>query len=145
MTVSDGGARLAFEAAVAAEAARALHEADTVRDHLIEGQQKIQRTTEELAARSEVASLDQQLAQQQLDMLMVQLKAGTGNLSGQQMTPKDEQNSRIAEREKFIALLDAEFQMRQARISLMRLTGELENWLRSVVLVSGNSQQVGMP
>jgi len=116
----------------AAEAARAVHEADTVRDQFIEGQQKMQRTTEELAARAEVASLDQQLAQQQLDMLTVQLKAGTGNLSGQQMTPKDEQNSRIAEREKFIALLDAEFQMRQAQISLMRQTGQLEPWLKSI-------------
>jgi outer membrane protein TolC len=125
----------------AAEAARALHEADTVRDQFIEGQQKIQRTTEELAARAEVASLDQQLAQQQLDMLTVQLKAGTGNLSGQQMTPKDEQNSRIAEREKFIALLDAEFQMRQAQISLMRQTGQLEPWLKSIA----GSQAIDVP
>jgi hypothetical protein len=49
------------------------------------------------------------------------------------MTPKDEENSRIAEREKFLTLLDARFQMRQAEIELMRQTGELEPWLKSAV------------
>jgi len=116
----------------AADAARAFHEADLMRDQVTEGQLKIRRTTEELAARAEVATLDQQLAQQQLDVMTVQMKLGTGNLSGQQMSPKDEQNSRIAEREKFIALLDAKFQMRQAQINLMRQTGQLEPWLKSV-------------
>jgi outer membrane protein TolC len=117
----------------AADAARALHEADLARDQFVEGQQKIQRSTEELKARAEVASLDQQLAQEQLDAVLVQLKHGSGNLSGPQMTPKDEENSRIAEREKFLTLLDARFQMRQAEIELMRQTGELEPWLKSAV------------
>ncbi|HEX7159245.1 MAG TPA: hypothetical protein VF214_09540, partial [Edaphobacter sp.] len=116
----------------AADAARALHEADTARDQFIEGRLKIQHATAELAARAEIASLDQQLARQQLDVLMVQIKAGTGNLSGLQMTPKDEQNSRIAEREKFITLLDATFQMQQTQIDLMRQTGQLEPWLKSI-------------
>jgi hypothetical protein len=63
--------------------------------------------------------------------MLVQLNAGTGNASGPQMTPKDEQNSRIAEREKFIVYLDAGFQMKQAQINLMRQTGGLENWLKA--------------
>lgn len=116
----------------AAEAARALHEADTARDQFLEGRLKIQHATAELAARAEIASLDQQLAQQQLDVLLVQMQTGSGNVSGPQMTPKDEQSSRIAEREKYIALLDAKFQMRQAQLNLMRQTGELEPWLKSV-------------
>ncbi len=116
----------------AAEAVRALREADLARDQYFEGRQKVRRTTEELAARAEVATLDQQLAQQQLDVLLVQMQTGNGNVNGPQMTPKDEQNSRIAEREKYIALLDARFQMRQAQLDLMRQTGELEPWLKSV-------------
>jgi hypothetical protein len=63
--------------------------------------------------------------------MLVQINAGSGNASGPQMTPKDEQNSRIAEREKFIAYLDAGFQMKQAQINLMRQTNELETWLKS--------------
>ena len=113
----------------AAEAARAQHEADAARDQFLEGRLKVRRATSELAARAEVADLDQQLAKQQLDVMLVQLT--TSGSSGSQMTPKDEQNSRIAEREKYIAYLDAGFQMRQAQINLMRQTGELENWLKS--------------
>lgn len=116
----------------AAEAVRARREADLARDQFFEGQQKVRRSTEELSARAEVASLDQQLAQQQLDVLVAQMQTGGGNLAGSQMTPKDEQSSRIAEREKYITLLDARLQMRQAQLDLMRQTGELEPWLKSV-------------
>jgi len=75
------------------------------------------------------------LAQQQLDVMLVQLKAGTGNSAGVQMTPKDEQNSRIAEREKYLTVLDTAFQMRQAQINLLRQTGELESWLKMAAQV----------
>jgi outer membrane protein TolC len=115
----------------AADAAKARHEADAARDQFLEGRQKVKRATTELAAQVEVASLDRQLAQQQLDVMLVQLNAGTGSSQGQQMTPRDEQNSRIAEREKFLTYLDAGFQLQQAQINLMRQTGELENWVKS--------------
>ncbi|HEU5341390.1 TolC family protein [Edaphobacter sp.] len=116
----------------AADAVRAQYEADEARDQFLEGRKKLEHTTAELAAQAEVATLDQQLAQQQLDAMLVQLKSGTGNPNGPQMTPKDAELSRIAEREKFLAVLDAKFQMRQAEINLMRQTGELETWLKSV-------------
>jgi outer membrane protein TolC len=119
----------------AADAVHAEREADSIRDQFLEGRQKALRSTAQLSARAEVASLDQQLAQQQLDVMLVQLKAGTGNSSGVQMTPKDEQTSRIAEREKFLAVLDAGFQMRQTQINLMRQTGDLETWLKSAALL----------
>jgi outer membrane protein TolC len=115
----------------AADAVRAQHEADAARDQFFEGRLKLRHATAELAARAEVAVLDQQLAQQQLAVMEVQLRAGTGNPSGPPMTPKDEQLSRIAERDKFLAVLDAEFQVRQAQINLMRQTGELEAWLKA--------------
>ena len=101
------------------------------RDQFFEGRFKARHATAELAARAEVASLDQQLAQQQLDILLVQLKAGSGNSTGVQMSPKDEQLSRIAERQKFLTVLDTNFQMQQAEINLLRQTGELEPWIKS--------------
>jgi outer membrane protein TolC len=125
----------------AAEASRAMHEADMARDQFLDGRLRTQHATAELSARAEVAALDQQLAQQQLDVMLVQLKTGTGNSAGVQMTPKDEQNSRIAEREKFLTVLDAAFQMRQAQINLLRQTGELESWLKS----AAQSQPVDAP
>ncbi len=122
----------------AAEAVRARHEADVARDQFLDGRSKLQNVTAELAARAEVATLDQQLAQQQLDVMLVQLKAGTGNSVGVQMTPKDEQNARIAEREKFLAVLNAGFQMRQAQINLLRQTGELESWVKTAAQMQPN-------
>ncbi len=113
----------------AADAVHAEREAEQARDQFTEGRLRISRSTLELSARAEVAALDQQLAQQQLDILLTQLSSGNPN--GPQMTPKDEQNSRIAEREKFLALLDARFQMRQAEVNLLRQTGQLESWLKS--------------
>jgi outer membrane protein TolC len=115
----------------AADAAHAQHEAELVRSQFLEGRQRARHSTSVLAARIEVASLDQQLAQQQLDVLLVQLKSGSGNPSGTQMTPKDEQTSRVAEREKFLTVLDANYQMRQAQINLMRQNGQLEQWIKS--------------
>lgn len=117
----------------AADAAHAEHEADLARDQFLEGRQKALHATAELAARAEVASLDQQLAQQQLEVMEVQLSAGNGSSSAPQMTPKDEQTSRIAEREKFLTVLDTNFEMRKAEINLMRQTNQLEDWIQSAV------------
>jgi outer membrane protein TolC len=130
-------ARRAKARGSAADAARAEHEADTTRDQFFESRLRVQHTMAELAVRAEVAGLDQQLAKQQLDIMLVQLKAGTGNSSGTQMSPKDEQTSRIAEREKFLSVLDADFQMRQAQINLLRQTGGLDAWLRLASQTSG--------
>jgi outer membrane protein TolC len=117
----------------AADAAHAEHEADQARDEFLDGRQKALHATAELAARAEVANLDQQLAQQQLAVMQVQLSAGNGSSSAPQMTPKDEQTSRIAEREKFLTVLDTNFEMRKAEINLLRQTDQLEDWVKSVL------------
>ena len=117
----------------AADAARAEHEADSIRDQFFDSRSRARHTADELSTRAEIATLDQQLAQQQLDIMLVQLKSGSGNLSGPQMSPKDEQTARIAEREKFIAVLNANFEAQQAKISLMRASGELETWIAATV------------
>ena len=122
-------AHRAKERESAAEAARAQHEADSIRDQFFDSRIRARHTAAELSARTEIATLDQQLARQQLEVMLVQLKAGTGNLSGPQMTPKDEQTARIAEREKFVAMLNANFEAQQAAIGLLRTTGELEAWI----------------
>jgi outer membrane protein TolC len=117
----------------AADASHAQHEADTLRDQFFDSRLRARHTADELSARAEVATLDQQLAQQQLEVLLVQLKAGSGNLSGPQMSPKDEQTARITEREKFIALLNANFESLQAKINIMRASGDLETWIAAAV------------
>ncbi len=122
-------AHRARERQAAADASHALHEADMLRDQFFDSRLRARHTAAELSTRAEIASLDQQLAHQQLEVMLVQLKAGSGNLSGPQMSPKDEQTARIAEREKFVAVLNANFEAQQAAVSLMRAAGELEAWI----------------
>ena len=113
----------------AAIAARALHDAQAAEIDALDGQSKARHAIAELQAQADVATLQQQLAQQQLDVLRQQLQLGTGNPNGPQMTPKDEQKARIDERDKYIALLDATFQFRQAEVQLLRQTGQLITWI----------------
>ena len=117
----------ARESAAAAQSAR--HDADNLRDVAIDNQIRLFHATAELRQRAEVASLEQQLAQQQLDVLLVQLGAPAEG-RGPQMTPRDELNSRIAERDKYVSVLESTFQLRQAEINLLRQDGEVEDWLR---------------
>ena len=117
----------------AADADHALHEAEYAQFTALDGRAKLRHTIDELQARAEVATLEQQLSQQQLDILTVQLQNASSG-PGPQMTPKDEQNARIAERDKYLNVLDASYQLRQAQISLLRQSDQLEVWLRTALL-----------
>jgi len=117
----------------AAEASKSLHDAQNAQIDALDGETRTRHTIAELAAQAEVAGLQQQLAQQKLDVLRVQLQNGTGNPNGPPMTPKDEQNARIDERDKYLAVIDASFQLHQAEIQLLRQTGGLEEWLKSAI------------
>ena len=118
----------------AADAEHAIHEAEYAQFRALDGRSRLRHSIAELQARTEVATLEQRLAQQQLDVLTVQLaNASTG--PGPQMTPKDEQTSRIAERDKYLALLEAGYQLRQAQINLLRQSDQLEAWLRTAARV----------
>ena len=125
-------AHRARERQSAADAVHALREADQQRDQFLDGRLRLTHATAELAARAEIAGLDQQLAQQQLDAMLVQLQVGNGNLSGRQANPKDEQNARIAAIDRTITLISTSFDLDQTRISLLRQTGQLEPWLKSL-------------
>jgi outer membrane protein TolC len=114
-----------------ADAVHSRAEADLFRDQTAEGRVKLDHATQELQARVELATLDRELAQSQLDALQVQLRSGVGDDSRQQMTPKDEQNALIQERQRYLDLLDADFQLQETRINLMLRTGQLEDWLKA--------------
>ena len=69
------------------------------------------------------------MAQEQLDAILIQTQnPPTG--AGPILTPKDEQTARIAERQRFVELLDAQCRLRQAQVNLLRQTNRLEDWLR---------------
>ncbi len=116
--------------ATAAEAIHSRAQAEIDRDAFLEGRAKLRRSTAEIAARVEVATLEQEYSQEQLDALQVQLQQGSPG-AGPQPTPKDEQNARIAERQRYLDLLGMQFSLRQAEVNLMRQDETLEPWLKS--------------
>ena len=90
----------------------------------------------ELDAQAEVASLKQQIANEQVKAVLAQLELGNGAGNGPgapaQLTPKAEQLARIDERQKFEDALDAELELAKARLSLLRALGHMEDWLHEL-------------
>jgi len=125
------------------DAARALHDAENAQINALDGQSSLRHSFEELKAEADVATLDREYAQQELEVLQQQLKSG--NPDGPQMTPKDEQKARINEREKYLGVVDANYQLRQAEIHLMRQTGQLLTWLRSTTATKTTSPTAPRP
>src|ERR1017187_7107804 len=131
-----------------ADAAKALHDAQNAQIDALDGQTRARHTIAELKEQAGVAAFEQQLAQQQLDVLLVQLQSGTAEPNSPPMTPKDEQKARIDERERYLGVIDAGFQWRQAEIQLLRQTGKLLDWLNSTAATQpapGTSLQNGLP
>lgn len=120
----------------AAEALRATVEAEQA-----ERQNEIQIVTltgnlRELDVLAEIASLRQQVANEQVKTVEAQLELGNGSGSGPgaqpQLTPKAEQLARIDERQKFQDALDAGFDLSKARLNLLRALGHMEDWLHEL-------------
>jgi outer membrane protein TolC len=115
----------------AAEAARAAAQADQTRETANEQVFQLQKSLSELAAQQQVAQLQAELAQEQLDVISTQLANGSGSSGGPTTTPKDEQQAHIQERERYSDVLDANFAVTRAQLSLMRSIGTIEKWARS--------------
>jgi outer membrane protein TolC len=126
----------------AAEAARARFDAEDLRNQFLDGRSRLQRSARQLAARTELAQIDRDLAQQQLEIVLLQLTPEGSSSSAAPMTPKDEQNARIQERQKYLDLLSCEFQLREIQINLLRQTGQLESWLKSAANASPSPDTV---
>lgn len=99
-----------------------------------EGHAQLARSTRTLAAKAEVADLQQQLASQQLAAIRTQLQASAANPNAPQRTPKDQANAEIDERGKYIMMLNSRFDLEQAQVQLMRAQGNLDMWLRNAAI-----------
>lgn len=115
----------------AADAAHAFAEYDSARLKEQEGHAQLARSARTLAAKAEVADLQQQLASQQLASIRTQLQATAANPNVAQRTPKDQANAEIDERGKYVSMLNSRFDLRQAQVQLMRAQGSLDPWLRN--------------
>jgi len=115
----------------AAEAARAFADADLQRGVFREGRAKLRNSARELDLRSQLARDDREIAVDQLETLQLQMQAEAGSLQGQQVTPKEQLNAQLQERQKFLDVLAADLQLRQTQVNLLRQTDDLGNWLLS--------------
>ena len=79
----------------------------------------------------QVAELQNELAQDQLDAITTQIRLGSGSPGGAAPLPKDEQGARIRERSHFVDMLETRFQLTQARLSLLRSLGRIEDWAKA--------------
>ena len=113
----------------AAEAAHSLYEAKVQQTLFLEGRSKLRRNALELAARRDLASLEHDLARDQLEGVTIRLQATAANLGGEPLTPKDEANARLGERQRTVDMLSASLQLAQAQVMLMRQDGSLSSWL----------------
>jgi outer membrane protein TolC len=116
-----------------AEASRVAHQLEALQDEQRENRLKLQHSIAELVKKSELAELDQGIAQDELKTVMIELKGGRG---GRLMTPEDEQNAHIRERQRSLDLLDSKLEVLKAQVSLLRQTGQLGTWLESLVQAS---------
>ncbi len=115
-----------------AEARRAQYDAEDRRNQFLDGRSKLQHSARELSARTELAEIDRDLAQNQLDVILVQLTEQGVNSASPPTTPKDEQNARLQERARTLDLLEAQSQLLRIQINLLRQTGQLDAWLQEV-------------
>ena len=115
----------------AAEARRAGAEADQTKFQTSEQVYSLQHSLKELAVQQRIAQLRSDLAQEQLEAIQTQLENGSGSPNAPSVTPRDEQQARIQERERYVDALDAQFSMIKAELMLMRTLGRIQDWVHS--------------
>lgn len=117
----------------AADAARAGIEADQAKDQTAEQVFSLRHSIAELTVQQRIAQLRNELAQEQLETIQAQLQSGSGSPNAPAVTPKDEQEAHIQERERYEDALDASFSMIRVELSLMRSLGEIGQWVHSTI------------
>jgi outer membrane protein len=105
-----------------ATALRAKKDAEAAKNQASEETLRLQRLVEQMAAAQEVADLEYRVAQSDLESLQVRLDSGSANWH-------EVQDAREQSSERYNSLQDANFQLERARITLLRATGGLEDWI----------------
>jgi len=120
----------------AAEALRATVEAEQAQRQNDVQIAELTGSLRELDTQAEIATLKQQIADDQLKSVLAQLELGNGTGAGPgstpQLSPKAEELARIDERQKYQDARDADFDLARTRLSLLRALGHMEDWLNEL-------------
>ncbi|HWR37064.1 MAG TPA: TolC family protein [Clostridia bacterium] len=114
-------AQRAHAEAAKADAIKAKRQAEDVRDQVANDTLKLQRSVKQLAAAREVARLEYELAQGNLDATQAKVQGGTA-------TARDVESARADASDRHSAYLDATFELYRVQMQLMRATGDLQDW-----------------
>jgi outer membrane protein TolC len=115
------------------DAHHALLDAENRRNQFLEGRFKLRHSMAELEAQADLAGIDRDLAQEQLNTVMIQLSANSAGTETHQLSPEDEQHARIAVSTRTVDFLNDQLALTEARVSLMRQTSTLDAWLQAAV------------
>jgi outer membrane protein TolC len=106
------------------EALKAKKEAEEIKNQVETEAMKLQQSVRQLAAARDVAQLEYQLAGNDVKTVQVRMESGGA-------TVRDQENTRLAEDQKYGAYLDTTFELDKALMQLLRATGEIESWAKS--------------
>jgi outer membrane protein TolC len=104
-----------------ADADKARRQAVATRDKVSEETLRLQKAVEQMRAARDVAELEYELAQKNVDAVRTRMDGGTANLHD-----LDEASAQANER--FISLQDVTFELERSQVSLLRATGGLADW-----------------
>jgi len=104
-----------------ADADKAHHQAIAARDKLSEETLRLQKTVEQMRAAREVAELEFELAEKDVEAVRTRMDSGSANL-------RDLDNSSAQANERFISLQDIAFELERSQVTLLRATGGLADW-----------------
>jgi outer membrane protein TolC len=104
-----------------AEALKATKQADAARNQASEETLRLQRSVTQLQAARDVAELEYEIAQKDLEAVHTRMDSSTANLH-------DLVTVQTQASERFIALQDVSFELQRSQVSLLRATGDLETW-----------------
>ena len=104
-----------------ADAVKAQKEAQNVKEQVSTETLRLQRSVAQLSAAHDVAKLEHQLAQSDIETAHEKIQAGGATL-------KDEQTARITEHERYATFLNTTFELDKAQVQLLRQIGQLEGW-----------------
>lgn len=112
-----------------AEAAHAEHQLASLRNQQREDCVQLQQSFSQLETKGELTRLDQEIARDQLGVVLIHQESGVGTSNAPPVTPKEGQNARIQERQRYLDMLEAEEQLDETKVHLLRQNGKLDEWV----------------
>jgi outer membrane protein TolC len=104
-----------------ADALKARKQADAARNQVSEETLRLQRSVTQMQAARDVAELEYEIAQKNVEAVQTRMNSSTANLH-------DLDNARSQASERFITLQDVTFELERSQVALLRATGDLEHW-----------------